>query len=173
PLPRDHRRGGRGRAGGVAQDGQALGVPTMAYRVLIAQFMHETNTFSKLPTTLDDYRKRWLIEGEAMVARFKGTKNEVGGYIDSIAKYGWQPVWGAAANATPSGTLTKETWETIRDMILGAARQAGKLDGICLSLHGAMVTATEDDAEGALLELLRGVVGPDVPIATTLDLHAN
>jgi len=64
----------------------------MAYRVLIAQFMHETNTFSKLPTTLDDYRKRWLIEGEAMVARFKGTKNEVGGYIDSIARYGWQPV---------------------------------------------------------------------------------
>ena len=87
----------------------------MAYRVLIAQFMHETNTFSKLPTTLEDYRKRWLIEGEAMVARFKGTKNEVGGYIDSIAKYGWQPIWGAAANATPSGTLTKETWETIRD----------------------------------------------------------
>jgi microcystin degradation protein MlrC len=145
----------------------------MAYRVLIAQFMHETNTFSKLPTTLEDYRKRWLVEGEAMVPRFKGTKNEVGGYIDSIAKYGWQPVWGAAANATPSGTLTRETWETIRDMILGATRKAGKLDGICLSLHGAMVTATEDDAEGALLEALRGIVGPDVPIVATLDLHAN
>jgi microcystin degradation protein MlrC len=145
----------------------------MAYRVLIAQFMHETNTFSKLPTTLDDYRKRWLIEGEAMVARFKGTKNEVGGYIDSIARYGWQPVWGAAANATPSGTLTTEAWETIRDLIVGAAKKAGKLDGICLSLHGAMVTATEDDAEGALLEALRGIVGPDVPIVATLDLHAN
>ncbi len=145
----------------------------MAYRVLIAQFMHETNTFSKLPTTLDDYRRRWLIEGEAMVPRFKGTKNEVGGYIDSVAKYGWHPVWGAAANATPSGTLTRETWETIRDLILGAARKAGKLDGICLSLHGAMVTATEDDAEGALLEALRGIVGPDVPIVATLDLHAN
>src|SRR6478735_4616524 len=145
----------------------------MAYRVLIAQFMHETNTFSKLPTTLDDYRKRWLIEGEAMVGRFMGTRNEVGGYIDSIAQYGWQPVWGAAANATPSGTLTKETWETIRDMIVDAAKGAGKLDGVCLSLHGAMVTETEDDAEGALLELLRQVVGPDVPIAATLDLHAN
>ena len=54
----------------------------MAYRVLIAQFMHETNTFSKLPTTLEDYRKRWLIEGEAMVPRFTGTRNEIGGYID-------------------------------------------------------------------------------------------
>jgi len=145
----------------------------MAYRVLVAQFMHETNTFSKLPTTLDDYRRRWLIEGEAIVPRFKGTRNEIGGYIDSVAKYGWRPVWGAAANATPSGTLTRETWETIRDMILAAAHKAGKLDGICLSLHGAMVTATEDDAEGALLEALRGIVGPDVPIVATLDLHAN
>jgi microcystin degradation protein MlrC len=145
----------------------------MAYRVLIAQFMHETNTFSKLPTTLDDYRKRWLIEGDAIVPRFTGTRNELGGYIESATKYGWQPVWGGAANATPSGKLTRDCWETIRDRIVGAARNAGKLDGVCLSLHGAMVTETEDDAEGALLELLRGVVGPDVPIATTLDLHAN
>ncbi len=145
----------------------------MAYRVLIAQFMHETNTFSKLKTTLDDYRRRWLIEGEAMVPRFKGTRNEVGGYIDSAAKYGWEPVYAVAANATPSGKLTRETWETIRDKILDAARKAGRLDAVCLSLHGAMVTETEDDAEGALLEALRGVIGPDVPMVATLDLHAN
>jgi microcystin degradation protein MlrC len=145
----------------------------MAYRVLLAQFMHETNTFSKLPTTLDDYRRRFLVEGEAIVPKFKGTKNEMGGYIDAAAKYGWEPVYAVAANATPSGTLTKETWETIRDIILDTAKKAGKLDGICLSLHGAMVTATEDDAEGALLEALRQIVGPDVPIAATLDLHAN
>lgn len=145
----------------------------MAYRVLIAQFMHETNTFSKLPTTLEDYRKRWLIEGEAMVPRFTGTRNEVGGYIDSVKKYGWQPVWAGAANATPSGKLTKECWETIRDMIVGAAKKAGKLDAICLSLHGAAVTETEDDAEGALLEALRGIVGTDIPVVATLDLHAN
>jgi microcystin degradation protein MlrC len=145
----------------------------MAFRVLVAQFMHETNTFSKLPTTLDDYRKRWLIDGSEMVPRFTGTRNEIGGYIDAAKTYGWQPIWAAAANATPSGKLTRECWETIRDRIVEATNKAGKLDGICLSLHGAMVTETEDDAEGALLERLRGVVGPDVPIATTLDLHAN
>lgn len=145
----------------------------MGHRVLIAQFMHETNTFSKLPTTLDDYRKRWLIEGEAMVPRFTGTRNEIGGYIDAVKTYGWEPLWAAAANATPSGKLTKDTWETIRDMIVDAARRAGKIDAVCLSLHGAMVTETEDDAEGALLEMLRGVVGPDVPMVATLDLHAN
>mgnify|MGYP000907575967 CR=1 FL=1 len=84
----------------------------MAYRVLIAQFMHETNTFSKLKTTLEYYRKRWLIEGEEMVPRFTGTRNEVGGYIDSVKKYGWEPVWAAAAIASTtrstrvSGTTT-------------------------------------------------------------------
>jgi microcystin degradation protein MlrC len=145
----------------------------MAYRVLIAQFMHETNTFSKLPTTLDDYRRRWLVEGEEMVPRFKGTRNEVGGYIDAASTYGWEPVYAVAANATPSGKLTRETWETIRDKIVGAARKAGKLDAVCLSLHGAMVSETEDDAEGALLEALRGVIGPGVPMVATLDLHAN
>ncbi|MDI1285193.1 MAG: M81 family metallopeptidase [Reyranella sp.] len=145
----------------------------MAYRVLIAQFMHETNTFSKLPTTLDDYRRRWLIEGAAMVPRFTGTKNEIGGYIDAVKKYGWEPVWAGAANATPSGKLTRETWEHIRDMIVGAAKKAGKLDAICLSLHGAAVTETEDDAEGALLEALRVIVGSDIPVVATLDLHAN
>lgn len=145
----------------------------MAYRVLIAQFMHETNTFSKLKTTLDDYRRRWLIEGEAMVPHFKGTRNEVGGYIDSVARYGWEPVYAVAANATPSGKLTRQTWETIRDKILASAKQAGKLDAVCLSLHGAMVSETEDDAEGALLEALRRIVGSDVPMVATLDLHAN
>lgn len=146
----------------------------MAYRVLIAQFKHETNTFSRLPTTLDDYRRNALVEGEAAIlGRYKGTRNEMGGYIEAAEKHGWQPLYVIAANATPSGKLTKETWETIRDKIVAAARNAGKLDAVCLSLHGAMVSETEDDAEGALLEALRSVIGPDVPMVATLDLHAN
>jgi hypothetical protein len=51
----------------------------MAHRVLIAQFMHETNTFSVLPTTLDDYRRRWLVTGEELATRFAGTRTEIGG----------------------------------------------------------------------------------------------
>src|SRR5260370_16790249 len=103
-----------------------------------------------------------------MGAGFTGTRNESGGYIDSVKKYGWQPVWAGAANATPSGKLTRETWETIRDMIVDAARKAGKLDGICLSLHGATVTETEDDAEGPLLQLLPAVAAPTAPILPPL-----
>ncbi len=117
----------------------------MAYRVLIAQFMHETNTFSKLPTTLDDYRRRWLAPGSELASRFKGTKTEIGGLLDAAALYGWDLVPSIAANATPSGKLTPETWAYIRDGIVESARKAGKLDGICLACHGAAVAETSDD----------------------------
>jgi microcystin degradation protein MlrC len=145
----------------------------MARRILIAQFAHETNTFSRLPTTLEDYRRRWLLEGEPIVARFRGTRTEIGGLIDYAGKAGWELVPAVAANATPSGRLTREAWDTISGMILDQARKAGRVDAAVLALHGAMVSETEDDAEGALLEALREVLGPAVPIAVTLDLHAN
>jgi microcystin degradation protein MlrC len=145
----------------------------MPRRILIAQFAHETNTFSRLPTTLEDYRRRWLLEGDAIAPRFRGTRTEFGGLLDYADRAGWELVPAVAANATPSGKLTREAWEAIRDMILAQARKAGRVDGAVLALHGAMVSETEDDAEGALLEALRGVLGPELPIAVTLDLHAN
>lgn len=145
----------------------------MAHRVLIAQFMHETNTFSVLPTTLDDYRRRWLVMGEELATRFAGTRTEIGGLLDAATQHGWDLVPALAANATPSGRLTAQTWTWIRDAIVDAARAAGRIDGICLACHGAAVAESCDDPEGELLHALRAVVGPDVPIAMTLDLHAN
>src|SRR5262249_44606040 len=126
-----------------------------------------------LPTTLDDYRSSWLVYGNELDERFRGTKSEIGGLLGAADTYGWTLVRALAANATPSGKLTRQTWETLRDGIVAAARNAGKLDGICLACHGAAVAETSDDPEGELLEALRAIVGPDVPIAMTLDLHAN
>src|SRR5258706_9939694 len=145
----------------------------MTRRVLTAQFAHETNTFSRLPTTLEDYRRRWLLEGDEITQSFRGTRTEIGGLLDYAREARWQLVPTGAANATPSGKLTRETWETIRDKIPARARNAGDVAGAVLALHRAMVSETEDDAEGALLEALRGVLGASVPILVTLDLHAN
>ena len=47
------------------------------------------------------------------------------------------------------------------------------VESVLLSLHGAMVAEEHDDAEGELLSRVRAVVGPDVPVMATLDLHAN
>ena len=58
-------------------------------------------------------------------------------------------------------------------MLLDGLGQAGRLDGIYLDLHGAMVTESFDDGEGELLRRLRARFGDDLPIAVSLDLHAN
>lgn len=143
----------------------------MTKRVLMAQVMHETNTFSKLPTDLDAFRARYLHLGDDVVTAFKGTKSETAAFLDVAEQKGWTAIHPIAAAATPSGIVTKDAWEFLAGAVVKAARP--KPDGILLALHGAMVTETADDAEGDLLARLRAVVGRDVPIMVTLDLHAN
>lgn len=142
-------------------------------RVLLAQIMHETNTFSILPTDEEAYRRRYLVKGAPILTQFRDTATELGGFIDAAEEYGWEPVPAIAANATPSGKVTGPTWEMLKSAVLDAVGAHAPIDGVCLAMHGAMVTQTEDDAEGALLAALREALGPDVPIALTLDLHAN
>ncbi len=142
-------------------------------RVLLAQIMHETNTFSILPTDEDAYRRRYLVTGERILSEFKGTSTELGGFIDAAEEYVWAPVPAIAANATPSGKVTAQCWAMLQEAVFTAIDAHGPIDGICLAMHGAMVTDTDDDAEGALLARLREKLGPAIPIALTLDLHAN
>lgn len=143
----------------------------MTYRVLTGQIMHETNTFSRLPTDLDAYRARYLYYGDEVAKQLRGTQTEMGGVLDSADEFGWTLIHPIAANATPSGKVTAEAWAALKGAILDAA--GNDIDGVYLALHGAMVTETTDDAEGELLAELRSALGPDVPIMATLDLHAN
>src|SRR5258707_657563 len=50
---------------------------------------------------------------------------------------------------------------------------AGRLDAVYLDLHGAMVTEHLDDGEGEILAGVRKVIGKDLPVVASLDLHAN
>jgi len=146
----------------------------MAPLVLIAGFKHETNTFSKLPTDLAAYRARaYHVGEEEMRAAYTGTNTEIAGFMDACEKYGWEPVLAVAADATPSGRVTKEAFDTVSGHILQAIESKGPIDAILLQLHGAMVAEEHDDGESALLSLVREKVGRDVPIGVTHDLHAN
>src|SRR5258706_5969927 len=109
----------------------------MTRRVLTAQFAHETNTFSRLPTTLEDYRRRWLLEGDEITQSFRGTRTEIGGLLHYAREARWPLVATGAADATPTGKPTRESWEIGRDQILARARDAGDVAGAELALHGA------------------------------------
>ena len=142
-------------------------------RVLTARFMHETNTFSRVPTDMALIRRRdFHLENEIPQA-FRGTRSALGATFEAADKYGWSLVHPVSANPNPSGVVTDDAFETITGMILGACEQKGPIDGVLLHLHGAMVTDSHEDAEGELLARLRRKLGPQAPIVVTLDLHAN
>lgn len=142
-------------------------------RLLAAQFKHETNTFSPVPTPVERffrYQPAMLVGAEA-VAMHKGTGSGLSAYIDAAARAGAELVVAVAGEAPPSGTVPDDTYERIVAPILEAVRQGG-WDGILLDLHGAMVTDSHEDGEGELLRRIRAI-DPVTPIAVTLDMHAN
>ena len=52
-------------------------------------------------------------------------------------------------------------------------RAALPVDIVLLSLHGAMVAAGYDDCEMDIIDRVRQIVGPSVPIGVELDLHSD
>jgi microcystin degradation protein MlrC len=100
----------------------------------------------------------------------------VGGFIDAAKSHGWTLLPSCWAGAIPSSYVTRDAFERIAGAIVDDVRAAsagGGLDGIYLDLHGAAVAEHADDAEGELLQRLRDIVGPGLPIVASLDLHAN
>jgi microcystin degradation protein MlrC len=142
----------------------------MAQRILVAEFMHETNTFSVQLTGEDAFRHSSCYVGEDVRAVFRGTRTSMGAALEAADKFGWNLVHPLATHANPSGRVTDAAFETFAAMMLGAT---DGLDGVLLHLHGAMATESSDDGEGELLSRLRQRLGPDVPIIVVLDLHAT
>ncbi|WP_281249782.1 M81 family metallopeptidase [Marivita hallyeonensis] len=140
--------------------------------MLSAEISHETNTFNIRHTGLQAFRDRYLLEGPAAVAA-KGDKNtELAGFFDVGMAHGWDIIHVISAAAGPGGRVTREAFETLLSPLTDMAR-TGEWDGVFLMLHGAMVTEDHDDGEGEILRRLRAIVGTDLPVAVTLDPHAN
>lgn len=146
----------------------------MSFCVLTGFISHETATFSRRPTTLTHFHNALLLFDDEIESGTATTNLEPAGFIAAAEQYNWQLIHTVAATATPSGPVTREAWDLCANKILGSAKeQCDKIDGVLLGLHGAMATEDDFDAEGLLLSQLRDLLGPNIPIAATLDLHAN
>ncbi|MHB1134383.1 MAG: M81 family metallopeptidase [Chloroflexota bacterium] len=145
----------------------------MPKRVLLAAMKQESNTFVPGFVGLAEVRRQRLLEGEAMLTTPFG-EEELEGMVATAAAEGVELVPTIDARVYPGPPLTDEAFDYIcADILAGARRERGRLDGAILSLHGAMTTESLDDAEGVLLSRLRAELGPDVPIVASYDLHCH
>jgi microcystin degradation protein MlrC len=139
-------------------------------RVVIAMLKHETNTFSPVPTPLARFGPDGPLWGAAAREGYRGTGTAMGAFLALAEEAGADIVTPVAAEAWPSGPVADNAFEALAGAIVEEAARG--CDLVLLDLHGAMVTDSLEDGEGALLERVRAAA-PGVPVAVALDFHAN
>src|SRR6202142_4079568 len=95
------------------------------------------------------------------------------GFLEQGDINGWELVPTISAAASPSAHVTKDAYERIAKVMVEGIAAAGPVDAVYLDLHGAMITEHLDDGEGEILARVRRVIGKDLPLVASLDLHAN
>ncbi len=137
-------------------------------KFLIARFNHETNTFSPIATSLEDFEPRY---GEDALNEQRHARTAMGAFIRLIeSQQNATLITPVSATANPSGTVAADAYTHLVETILAGVRE--QPDAILLDLHGALVAENAADGEGELLKAIRAI-SPDTPIAVALDLHGN
>jgi microcystin degradation protein MlrC len=146
-------------------------------RIAVGGFQHETNTFAPLKATWAMFEEvdGWpgFSRGRDLLPAIDGVHLPITGAVEALRGLGHEIVPLSWCSATPSAHVTEDAFERIAAVLLEDIASAGHLDGIYLDLHGAAVCEHLEDGEGELLRRIRALVGGNVPISVSLDLHAN
>src|ERR1700682_599536 len=122
-------------------------------RIAIGQLWQETNTFNPLATTREDFEQFGVLRGAELVERMADT-NELGGFIQSLRAWPEKPeiVGLVRLPAWPAGPVTADTFDWIREELVGALRNTFPVDAVLLALHGSLVADGVPDVEGEILQ---------------------
>ena len=131
-------------------------------RIFTASLAAETNTFSPLPVSLEDFYDSFY----APPGEHPETPTLCSGPLVALRKRaraeGFELIEGTAAWAEPGGVVNRTAYECLRDEILDQLEKSLPVDGVILGLHGAMVAQGYDDCEGDLLQRIRELAGRQV-----------
>src|SRR4030081_3084189 len=146
-------------------------------RIAVGGVLHETNTFAPTKATYEDFVHGggWpaMARGADLLKTMRNINVGLAGFVEQAEAQGWELVPTISCGASPSAHVTRDAYERIVKAMVDGIQAAGPLDAVYLDLHGAMVTEHLDDGEGEILSPVRKVIGNDLPLVVSLDLHAN
>jgi microcystin degradation protein MlrC len=130
-------------------------------RIAVAGLHTECSTYNPVLAREPDFR---VLRGKAML-------NDA--YFDFLTHFPAEFVTILHARAIAGGPVEHRIYQRWKAEILDGIGASLPLDGVYLALHGAMFVEGLFDAEGDLIAAVRDLVGPDVLIAASYDLHGN
>ena len=135
----------------------------MGRKVLVAQFVTESNANIPYKTDLENYDLRF---GEDAISQMNmGTV---------FADAGIEVVPSVYANGFSGGVVTRNAFDYIENRLLNDIRaNLGTLDGMFLHLHGASEVEDIGSGDHHILKEVRKLVGPYMPIVVACDPHGN
>ena len=143
-------------------------------RIATGGISHETSTFTTVPTTISSADERQgYLHGQEILDKYRGVNTPIGGFIEGADAHGLDLVPTIFWEAHPGAPLPRADFATIVNDLLRGIEAAGKIDGVLLELHGAMVAEDVPDGEGHILAAVRELVGPGIPVVAQLDIHSN
>jgi len=143
---------------------------TQKPRIAVGGILTECNHLGGLPIDLAIYEASELFRDEEVL---KLTTSVVGGMLSALRQSGAETAPLIYASACSGGPITRECYAQLRGEWFDRLKRALPVDGVLLPLHGAALAEGLDDPEGDMIRAARDLVGPDVPVLVTLDLHAH
>ncbi len=139
----------------------------MKKRVFVGGLHHESDTFNPIITKEDDI---FVKRGTTLLDSLGD--DAASGIIKTLRDKNYDVVPSLVARAVPNGEWDYGCYMKLKKELLDCLKTAGKLDAVCLALHGSMRVKGLGAAEGDLLEDIHRIV-PDVPVFASLDMHAT
>lgn len=133
-------------------------------RVGIAGIAIESSIFSPAVSTEESFKTRY---GEDVFTYYPFFHPD-SGIIDRAE---WLPT--LRGHAMPGGVVTREAYESLVTQTLDRLKETLPLDGLFFDIHGAMSVQGLEDPEADFIERIREVIGDDVLISTSMDLHGS
>jgi len=146
------------------------------FKVAVLRYSHETCTFCPGgDTDIDDWTKtRPVLKGEEVLeagSYIRGFVNRAGKYnnIDLVGLTSPYSVFGGSSRSWN----TEESFEHFMGLMLDDLKANMPVQGVYLALHGAMAVRNIPRPEAEIARRVREIVGEDIPIVGTFDLHGN
>ena len=142
-------------------------------RIPVLGISHETNTFSSVPADYAAFEATGILRGDEVIAKFVDAQYTISGYAQAAEELGFELVPLMYAVTGPIGTITKDAYDRLTEEMFGMLRDQGPWDAVLISNHGAAVSEEFPDMDGEFCRAVREIVGPDMRVGITLDMHGN